>query len=150
MGLEICKKRDGKLPTCLRWFDNADLYTGRDISVYKQVQETGLIYQYYWLALRNPLNYFGYFVLGYAVTQDLFDFNSNNNFEVGDSQGKHAGFLYTELESIYEYYYIFKYSSTHCFRFRMGHKIGRPDSNYKGSRIQYVFAVQPWKSFSGI
>jgi hypothetical protein len=68
---------------------------------------------------------------------------------IGDNSK--PGFYYVETqEGLYEYYYIYKWSSTKCFRFRMGHKIGNIQTNTPGSWIQVVFVLQPYKSYTGI
>lgn len=150
--------KSSKLPVYLRYFDNADLYVDRDASVYMQVIDSGWFNRYYWLAFRNPINYFGYKVLGvgpleYQPILSTITTAVNNQYQVGDSQGKHAGYLYQEClinnNSYYEYYFIYKYSANYCFRFRMGHKIGEPASNPVGSYIQFCFIIQPYKSYTG-
>src|SRR3982750_1965184 len=64
----VCRLRGPKpLPVFLNWFDNADHYFGRDTSVYFAGRDSGPYEMYYWLAIRNPLNYFGYSVLGVTL-----------------------------------------------------------------------------------
>ncbi len=143
--------KSSKLPWYLKWYDNADIYIGRDASTYMAVVDLGWKVRYQWLAFRNPLNYFGYVVLGMRITDKVLVSSGNMKYTVGDSFGKVPGFLWTETtEGYYEYYYIHKWSEELCFRFRMGHKIGQPESNSIGSSAQWVMAIQPLKSYSGV
>lgn len=140
--------RDYKLSKYIRFFDNADLYIDRDKSTYISIANEGFWSRYYWLAIRNPLNYFGYLYLGHQVQSHLDD-KTNGNFAVGDTKDKCPGLLYNELDNIYEYYYIKKWSENKCLRFRMGWKISQPILNPQGSYIQWVMVIQPYKDYAG-
>lgn len=145
------------LPKYLRWFDNADQYIQRDTSTYFAVRDSGILNMYYWLSIRNPLNYFGYMILGFKQSDSLTTqtfYTGFSSVDVGDSPGKHSGLLYSELNHdnkiYYEYYYINKYvlfDTTYCFRFRLGHKLGfvKPTDEY----IQYVTVISPFHSYNG-
>jgi len=156
--------RSVKLPVLLRWFDNADLYVGRDTSVYLSKFGDTLWVHYSWLAFRNPLNYLGYAILGitiefpysqksttwYAKEADL----STIPTDIGDGTGNAPGLFYTELSSngktYFEYYYIkiYKFFGVlKCVRIRIGHKIGRNAS--KGDHCQWVMVISPFHSFDG-
>src|SRR6185503_19026858 len=115
-----------RLPACLKWFDNADYYVDRDTSTYDAVCQSGWWNRYCWLAWRNPINYFGYVVLGLRVIEPLVLIDKIGNQSVSDNGT--TGLYYAEYEMdskvYYEYYYIHKWSATKCLRFRMGHKIG--------------------------
>lgn len=156
-----------KLPYCLRWFDNADIYLGRDTSVYTAVANGSLWNHWWWLAVRNPCNYFGYVVLGflprinitrryYSATYYVEDLHLNDRLtrEVGDNGGKFPGFMIQEYEIDgiirYEYYLIYKWDAAHCFRFRMGYKLGNSRQQDVGKWVQAVIVLQPWKSYSGM
>jgi len=154
-----------KLPFLLRWFDNADLYVGRDTSVYLSKFGDAFWTHYTWLAFRNPLNYFGYVVLGFVagdrVLTTFSKFPSINlradqeHCEIGDGSDDVPGLFTAELENndktYFEYYYIKKYNffgTTKCIRVRIGHKIG---SNTKpGQHCQWVFVISPFHSYDGI
>ena len=149
-----------KLPALFRWFDNADIYAGRDYSVYQYVCNQGYWARYLWLAWRNPCNYFGYFYLSFVFNArgkyTVFDPSQVN---VGNTTGARAGYRYIEyvqlspvssaLDTYYEYCYIKKWSSTKCLRFRMGWKIGN-NTNPVGSYCQWVCVLQPYIDYSGI
>jgi hypothetical protein len=148
------------LPRYLRWFDNADQFIGRDTSTYYGVTKSGKWNRYVWLAFRNPLNYFGYKILGVEVIESpkLEDVWVHGNAitltEVGDRKGEKSGVYYVEItiagKTYYEYHMIQKWSTTKCLRFRMGHKICDPSSNTTGSIIQWVFVLQPYKDYAGL
>jgi hypothetical protein len=134
-----------KLPYFLRWFDNADVYDafGRNSVTYTDIVLTkSCMYRYYWLAFRNPLNYFGYKILGFKSDIDIPESH------VGDSVGKTEGWSYIELSNgTYEYYLIHKWNSTHCLRFRMGWKL---QDTKKGDWVQWVLVLQPYRSYGGL
>lgn len=143
-------ERSWKLPYLLRWFDNADMYVNRDTTTYLQVVvPQGVWVQYCWLAWRNPINFFGYKILGVQVvtTRHLY---GEGNFTIGDDTM--PGYYYQEVDIngkvYYEYYYVHKWSQTKCFRFRMGYKLGM--KNLKaGDYIQEVMAIQIFKDYWG-
>jgi hypothetical protein len=146
--LPVCfLSRKSSLPRVFRWFDNADIYpefNRNPITYLKDVIPKGVLYRYYWLALRNPLNYFGYKILGWKSDRDIVA------SIIGDSANKRPGYDYIEVNdkgSHYEYYYIHKWNSTHCFRFRMGWKL---QDTKVGDWVQWVLVIQPYKSYSGI
>lgn len=142
--------KNNPLPTWLKWFDNADQYVGRDTSVYFAVRSSGWWNNYLWLAWRNPLNYFGYQVLGFIIQQGFIQTVYSGSANVGDGTGQLSGFYFSEVEqngsTYYEYYFIIKYSTTTCFRFRMGHKIG---SALPGVLCQFVGVISPYHSYNG-
>lgn len=148
------------MPYFLRWFDNADMYIGRDASTYLNECLKGRWARYKWLAWRNPCNYFGYkhlaFVFNACGEYTVID---QSKFDVGNTTGAREGFRYIEyhqadpvkypkINTYYEYYLIKKWSHTKCFRFRMGWKIAN-NSNKPGDYCQWVFAIQPYIDYSG-
>lgn len=139
-----------RFPYFFKWFDSADIWFGRDTSTYESIIKEGFLKRWYWLSLRNPLNYFGYKVLGKQV---LASYLPNVPTLIGDSKGKTVGFMYQEMnlgDTIgYEYYWIYKWNETHCLRFRLGYKIGNPAENPFNSYIEQVFVFQPYKSYTG-
>ena len=150
----VSLKGQEKLPRAFKWFDSFDLYSDRDRSVYRSIIAQGPFKQYCWLALRNPLNYFGYVVLGFKFNRGELYYYGQGDINVGDSAGKGPGLLIMELRNrttetteAYEYYFIHRWSATKCFRFRLGYKIGL--SNQDGMYIQQVLVCQLYKSYSG-
>ena len=143
------------LPKYLRWFDNADLYVGRDVSTYLKVIFSGWWSRYTWLAFRNPTNYFNYVYLGF-VFKESFVYIKHNSEEdkIGDTSKE--GFRHIELvngdgKRYYEYYYIKKYwfNPKVCFRFRMGWKI-KDNKNKEKDAVQYCLVIAPYKEYTGV
>ncbi len=144
---------DKSLPYFLRWFDCADFYANRDTSTYLKVIAEGKFARWYWLAIRNPINYFNYMYLGfYMDSKATTDFSmSTNTRPIGDSSDCNPGLWITEISckdgNYYEYYYIYKWTSNYCFRFRMGWKIGQ--KGLTPGYVQDVFVISPFKSYNG-
>jgi len=137
-----------RLPTYLRWFDSADWYTGRDTEIIETISVEGFWTRYYWLAIRNPLNYFGYKVLGHKVIDNTKGIQSGTP-NIGDTIGHVSGYQYNTLDNIYEYYLIYKWNRSKCLRFRMGWKISNGPDNKINSYIQWVMVIQPYKDYTG-
>lgn len=140
-----------QLPRALRWFDCADFYNGRDTTVIRRIAAEGRWAHIYYITIRNPLNYFSYKVLGLVYNNPIVK-KVEGNPNVGDTTL--PGLYFIEIEqdgkTYYEYYWIYKYSATTCFRFRMGWKIGSPDELVNGKPTQEVFVVSPYHSYSGV
>lgn len=149
-----------KLPSYLSWFDNADIHVGRDYSVYNNIYLSDFWTHYHWLTIRNPLNYFGYAVLGVQIEkywQQVW-YTGKDSLKVGDGTGQKEGLWYTEVTipvdgkdlTYFEYYYIKKYiafGKQKCFRFRIGHKFGEAKP---GDFAQWCFVISPFHSYDGI
>lgn len=147
------------LPTWLKWFDNADQYVGRDSSTYMAVRASGWWNNYCWLAWRNPLNYFGYTMMGIQGTSqdqvltDVPPMPAN----IGDTS--QSGIYHAEvlIDGIvyYEYYMIFKYTlfgTPRCIRIRIGWKLEHPCQTFPTSVpviCEWVFVISPLHSYTG-
>jgi hypothetical protein len=137
----------GKLPRAVRYFDSADPFTGRDVSVITHVNTLGYWAKYTWLAWRNPCNYYGYMVSGYQFT-GTESYTEAEGLDVGDSTDDVPGFKHIELSTgPYEYSYVKRIGEAACFYFRMGHKIGDL-KNMPGEYCQKVFNIS-YRSYSG-
>ena len=139
-----------KLPNCIKWFDNADIYIGRDSFTYLWVCRQSFWVHYNWLVLRNPINYFEYLYLGFQFLGYEF-YTIHGSMNVGDSTGREEGFKIIELDNgTYEYLYVKKapWNAKACFYFRMGWKIGNY-ANPRGSWCQHVFTIS-YRSYSGV
>ncbi len=140
---QLSSKGSIKLPVCFRWFDNADIYeefNRNSVTYLSKVVPEGVLYRYYWLAIRNPLNYFGYKVLGYKATRAIA------GSPIGDDNGKTPGYVVYDVDNVYEYYYIKKWSATKCLRFRLGWKL---QNTKAGEWAQWVLVLQPYKDYWG-
>ncbi len=151
----VALTRGLKLNPSLKWFDSADSYVGRDVSVYQAVVESGKANQYFWLAFRNPINYFGYVVLGVCPKTSVQPLGETiSSPPVGDTSK--AGYYHAEAlidgKKVYEYYVIYRYAlfPNKCFRFRFGHKIGQLSELQLGCWVQFVCCIQPFKDYTGV
>ncbi len=153
IGLSLIYNSDLKLPWFCRWWDNADLYTARNTTSYKEICLRGKWTRYCWLAFRNPMNYFDYAYLGLKwFGNEVYTHYDPKNNDVGD--GTRSGFKYIEVvhgrEVYYEYYLIYQFPfwPEKCFRYRMGWKIG--DNNNKPFTIsQWCLVIAPFFPYTG-
>ena len=147
--LPVCYFYDiGEFPRVFRWFDSADPYIGRDVSVINHVSSLGWTSKYVWTAFRNPTNYFCYRYLGFDFTGKE-GYNITGSLDVGDSTGKHEGLKIIELTTgYYEYLYVKKIKDNSCIYLRMGWKISNMN-NKPGSYCQQVFTIS-YRSYSGV
>lgn len=152
----MIKNSDMKLPRLFRWWDNADLYLGRDTSAYRAVCAQGKWARYSWLVFRNPMNYFDYVNLGlkWMGGEYYSHYNPKDN-DVGNSTNERPGFKYIEVIQVnstyYEYYWVYKYAfwPTKCFRFRFGWKIG-DNTNKPNTISQWCLVIAPIFPYWGI
>tara|TARA_R110002126_G_scaffold13516_1_gene58506 strand:+ start:268 stop:879 length:612 start_codon:yes stop_codon:yes gene_type:complete len=162
------------LPKKFRWWDNHERYTEGNIgddslSGSSHIRNewsnpTGWLARFYWLALRNPVNYFQYNILGRVkkspYTLDVqrvrgFSFPSNKTnpkkwLQVGTHEYNTRGWYYQEVtngdDKLWEFYVIYPLFKKWHFRFRAGWKLGGFYSNKKqGDAIQWVFSMTPLK-----
>ncbi len=152
----IIDNSDMKLPRLFRWWDNVDLYIGRDSSVYRAVCAKGKWARYSWLVFRNPMNYFDYMHLGLKwLGGEYYSHYDPKDNDVGNSTNDRPGFKYIEVIQVnatyYEYYWVYKYAfwPTKCFRFRFGWKIG-DNTNKPGTYSQWCLVVAPIFPYWGI
>lgn len=139
---------DLPLPRYLRWFDCVDFYVGRNTDTIWQISQQGILAYYNWLAWRNPINYFGYKVLGFQFPDYIHYNMSLSSAYVGDSTGKREGWRYTEIQTgHYEYLLVKKVTSKSCIYLRFGWKIG--EYNKPRSWCQQVFTIS-YRSYSGL
>jgi hypothetical protein len=148
-----------QLPYLLKWFDNADIWVGRDYSTYNRIFFGDFWTHYNWLAWRNPTNYFEYAYLGVNITESIIltQFYESTNYPIGDSTNHRQGWYYVEImhknKIYYEYYGILVYnipgmSTPLCIRFRMGWKLDQSTVQGKGW-AQQAFVINPFATFSG-
>lgn len=156
----------GHLPRCLRWFDSADPFTGRDTSVIKSINSGKsnyyphitnklliVLHKYLWLAWRNPINYFEYKVLGFkaivthsASVSVSYQNQSDIGKEIGDHPLDAPGFEFREQcinnNLYYEYYLVYQYPfmKSKALRFRLGYKLSNTN---KHDYVQQVLTLNP-------
>ncbi len=168
------------LPKCLAWFDNyngrihggypgGDGLSGDPLYRYTRYMtgHRNLFWErFYWLALRNPANYFSYAVLGHVYTEHAQVTSVEGPQDPEISRG---GLRYIEAVdlgkmpwvipfggreqdfypiSLYEYYYTKYYSifgKRFYLRFRMGYKIISIMDVHVGRVVQQVFSFNPFQ-----
>jgi|DEB0MinimDraft_10_1074344.scaffolds.fasta_scaffold01596_10 hypothetical protein len=162
---------DQRLPYLLRWFDNADIRDqrfGLNGDPAHQARHKNLfIRRYTWLAVRNPVNYFQRKIIG-SANPWLLEFHrvthakyksplaeSKELTPVGDYIGHSEGWRIVEAyrydyKMLWEYYLVKHYGNGKCLRVRLGYKLGHDPSDQKSGSIQWVFSINPWKTYRGI
>lgn len=150
----------GRLPWFLQWFDNDREPYGDTARRPAIAAATGIRHawlRYWWLAIRNPANNFGYLPwVGFAQTlapryQQLGNPRTSDQGEAGwkfvralqQPSGKLMAF---------ELYIVAPWSATRCLRVRLGWKI---DHNIEplyrrrdGTTAQLVVVINPFDSFT--
>lgn len=150
-----------KLPDWLAWFDNAEnIYLdendpdrdGLSGPSYYRRDDLGIANaegpfdgnddialfrlwwnRYNWLALRNPINYFQYEILGAKIDED-------DVVIIKGTDTNHYAEVITQDDLYYEYYVTKPWLFGFIFRFRMGWKI---TSTYRPIQ-QSVFIINPF------
>lgn len=160
-----------KLPSFLRWFDNAD-GDGLDGDGAHQVRleetmfGTTFLKRYWWLAVRNPINYFQHHILGVKGLKMLDTQKTLKPLDapavpswiqVGDySCGgvvKSAMIVRNKIIGHFvadEYYIVQPYKlfgKKLCLRIRIGHKL---TGNYKSNMKPWTFNFHPFKTYRGV
>lgn len=146
-----------RIPSYLKWLDAADSYLGRDTSVYQAVSNSGKWNRYTWLAWRNPINYFNFAILGFQIKNSIthqYNYQSVEGAQIGNSTGQQPGRQHSEADIDgdirFQYLLIYRYSSTRCIRFIMGHKIDRTYRLRFGEWIPWRLTFNPFCTYSGI
>lgn len=143
------------LPKFLKWFDNADQYVGRNTQTYMAVYASGKWARYCWLAWRNPLNYFGYTILGIEIDQSLKVLDdSPKDIDIGDTthSGTYTGLISLGNKQYWELYKIIPYSlfgNKLCLRIRLGWKLEHTSDLKVGQRCEWVFVISPFHAYTG-
>lgn len=169
--LPFIPKEQEFLPTWCKWFDN---YSGAkedglsgDMPYRKARKAAGHTWlfweRYYWLALRNPINYFSYSKLGHIIQWNPTILKWNQKLKgktavgVGDI-GPHLGqgLLLAELLDskglVWEVYWIKAYNLfgfKRCIRFRAGHKMGLSHWLHPAKHLQWVLTINPFQKYTG-
>lgn len=164
IALCFTKPEDNQLPRFARWFDNHD-HEGDGLNGYYKWKidhpnYTSRYVRWLWL-LRNPINTFGYEVLGRQYPSDYrrqevrrYQTKLDTTItKIGNND--RAGLRYTELYDqseniIWELYYVHSYGNGNCMRIRIGWKIGEPLETAPGEHMQWCFVVSPYVAFRGV
>ena len=159
------------LPRMFKWFDNADYYrkpkgslidglSGDPEHRNQYKDPTGWWARYYWLAIRNPINYFQYYKLGVAyelgnVTDIQHSGNRYTSDWIRNKTFKNNGLFIAEVtiknKVYWELYWVFNWNDSQCLRLRLGWKINQvPEmsilSQVTANRhFQFTFNFHPYK-----
>lgn len=150
-------KHKETLPRFLRWFDNHELHlrpngddglSGPPKERARYKDPTAWWPRFRWLALRNPVNYFQYSVLGFTVQMPCEATTESPN--VGTHRWNDRGVKRNWLRNrdgkeYWEYYAVIPLYKNWHFRARIGWKIDDKAELYDGLPVQWVFAITPLK-----
>src|SRR5690606_22399774 len=111
---------------------------------------TGWLARFHWLAIRNPINYFQYKVLGRELSVNNSIKKIKGDLKVGTHDWNTRGYYYQEVENdgetLWELYVVYPLFKNYHFRLRMGWKIGGYFSRRSpGEHMQWVLAITPFK-----
>jgi hypothetical protein len=99
---------------------------------------SGYLQELLWLVWRNPVNNF----LTETLSVTKAPYKLTGDPDIGDKTK--GGFYSIRMGDAWEYYWIKPYGKR-CIRARIGWKIHNADSP-----SAFVFAINPWKEYSGI
>lgn len=159
-----------KLPFILRWFDCADLYqefNRNPVTYLAVVLPQGWLYRWYWLTVRNPLNYFSYkylavkaefpMIIKTCIVEPEKYVPAGLLLNIGDSTGALAGYRHVEYKFLdgtvaYEYLWVrrYKHNPKKCLRIRLGYKLGLPDELKRDQYQQDVLNFSPYSDYNGL
>ena len=97
--------------------------------------------EFNWLVLRNPVNNLQAMTL--AVRNSMPVFYDGPSYDIGDHI--RGGFYIMTMRWAWEIYAIIPYGKR-CIRARIGWKIYNDDD----ALAAFVFAVNPWKTYTGV
>lgn len=98
--------------------------------------------EFKWLVWRNPVNNLFCKILAIRNDDDVYTISGDPDID-NDSR---AGFYVARQRWAWEYYWIKPYGDrTRCLRARIGWKIHLGDDP-----AAFVFAINPWKKYSGV
>ena len=96
--------------------------------------------EFLWLVYRNPVNNLMAITLAANQTMPVI---IRGNAAIGDKV--RGGFYYAKMRNFWEYYWVRPYGNR-CIRVRIGWKIQGNDT----ALASYVFAINPWKKYTGV
>ncbi len=157
--LLILPREANKLPGWCCWFDNfdGDGLVGDTSHMVKSSDPYSAWSKYTWIALRNPINYFKYRVLG-VKNDDIIIHSIDSRPDVkGQPVGDYTSGGTLSIEGscgdkpIFEYYRIIPYKlfgKVKCVRIRLGWKLlGRFDKQRE--YISFTCIISPYHSYLG-
>ena len=144
-------KRDAvRLPSAFKWWDNHDSYGKPEKNppdgLSGNPTKNDWWSRFYWLALRNPLNYFQYRKLGFQHPIPVAHQYYNNGIAYPDGVVQDL-FMHKRYKingkDYFEIFYIKTFGSSRYLRLRIGWKIEQ--FNYMSPDRQWVFSLTPFR-----
>ena len=128
-------------------------YASRDIPF--GLKNTSFLGQYWWMAIRNPFNYFKRFILACDIRKDIVEKIAGQDYVRDDLES--TGWQFLKCGKFYTFYGVWKWkwSATHAVVIQLGNKFDLQD-NFKAypSDQEYkyfkgfTFELQVWKDVS--
>lgn len=128
-------------------------YASRDIPF--GLKNTSFLGQYWWMAFRNPFNYFKRFILACDVRKDIVEKIAGQDYVRDDLRS--TGWQFLKCGKYYAFYGVWKWkwSDTHAVVIQLGNKFDLQD-NFKvyPSEQEYkyfkgfTFEINPYKDIS--
>lgn len=128
-------------------------YASRDIPF--GLKNTSFLGQYWWMAFRNPFNYFKRFMLACDVREDVVEKVAGQDYVRDDLRS--TGWQFLKCGKYYAFYGVWKWkwSDTHAVVIQLGNKFDLQD-NFKAypSDQEYkyfkgfTFEINPYKDIS--
>lgn len=169
--LVFVPKNAQHLPKAFKWLDNADYYrkvvgeqtdglSGDPGIRARWKNPDGWLARYYWLAIRNPINYFQYYKLGVSYRlQDIdkitYSGNRYTSDWIRDRDVPNNGLFLCEVvlggRTYWEIYLVINHLSDRCLRLRLGWKINQApeyeivDQLVRNEHLQFSFNIHPFK-----
>jgi hypothetical protein len=151
-----------RLPDWARYWDNTIdgtlgdddyRYASRDIPF--GLKNTSFLGQYWWMAFRNPFNYFKRFIIACDVRNDIVEKVAGQGYVRDDLRS--TGWQFLKCGKYYTFYGVWKWkwSGTHAVVVQLGNKFDLQD-NFKAypSEQEYkyfkgsTFEINPYKDIS--
>jgi hypothetical protein len=128
-------------------------YASRDIPF--GLKNTSFLGQYWWMAFRNPFNYFKRFILACDVRKNVVEKVAGKDYVRDDLQS--TGWQFLKCGKYYTFYGVWKWkwSDTHAVVIQLGNKFDLQD-NLKAYPIEqeykyfkgFTFEINPYKDIS--
>lgn len=128
-------------------------YASRDIPF--GLKNTSLLGQYWWMAIRNPFNYFKRFILACDVRKNVVEKIAGQDYVRDDLMS--TGWQFLKCGKFYTFYGVWKWkwSDTHAVVVQLGNKFDLQDNfkvypsdqGYKYFK-GFTFEINPYKDIS--
>ena len=100
-------------------------YASRDIPF--GLKNTSFLGQYWWMAFRNPFNYFKRFILACDVRKGIVEKVDGQDYVRDDLNS--TGWQFLKCGGFYTFYGVWKWSNTHAVVIQLGNKFDLQDNS---------------------